>query len=141
MQKYIVRKALQAEGGRFRLTEEQFANRRYVVKVIDEKNRIVEPRAGGIGFKVGEIVETDMPVDKAMFASLEPYEEGSEVLAEGGSSGRPTADVTASSGGDGGGDREGDRESHDDELDDPTGHISDQNPADAATRQRARPRK
>lgn len=59
--------------GRFKLTPEQMQRRRYVVKVVDAEQLIVEPK-GEINFKRGEIIETDIEIGKGN-NTLRPLDE------------------------------------------------------------------
>lgn len=69
MKKYLALQAVTFKAGRFALTAEQFARRRYVVVPVG--GNVYEPKAE-ISFKAGEIVETDLDVPKALQVRLEP---------------------------------------------------------------------
>jgi hypothetical protein len=69
MKKYEVLKAVTFETGRYKLTDEQLARRRHVVKIVDKKANMVEPKPQ-ISFKKGETIETDLEVTKGMLGVL-----------------------------------------------------------------------
>jgi hypothetical protein len=78
MRQYEVLQAITFNHGRFKLTPEQFANRRYVVKRIgepdDELDELIVEPVQEISFKRGEIITTDMEVTRAMEEKLRPLE-------------------------------------------------------------------
>lgn len=68
MQKFTALAPVTFRAGRFLLTPEQLANRKYVVRIVDG---LAEP-IREISFKAGEVIETDLDVPKALHVKLEP---------------------------------------------------------------------
>ena len=69
MQKFTVLAPVTFKTGHFRLTPEQLARRKHVVRV--DESGIAQPIAE-ISFKVGEVIETDIDVPKALHGKLAP---------------------------------------------------------------------
>lgn len=68
MQKFTVLAPVTFKTGHFRLTPEQLARRKHVVRIVDG---IAEP-IHEVSFKAGEIVETDLDIPKGLHSKLEP---------------------------------------------------------------------
>lgn len=98
MKKFEVLMPVSLRNGTFKLTPEQFRRREAVVNVLNAKERIVEPKAGGeISFKRGEIIEADVDVPKGN-TSLAVIGSGKNEEKE--PAGVPQSGASASSGGD-----------------------------------------
>lgn len=71
MRQYELLQAMTFRSGRFKLTPEQYRRRKHVTKLVDAEQLIVEPNPD-ISFKVGEVVETDLDVPRAIESKLRP---------------------------------------------------------------------
>lgn len=72
MRRYKALQAVTFRNGQFKLTPEQFARRQYVVNLLDKDELIVEPgKSGEISFKAGELITTDIQIEKGQGHALE----------------------------------------------------------------------
>jgi hypothetical protein len=72
MRKYELQESVTLRTGRFRLTPEQYANRRYVVRLVSDPPELIVEPITEISFKRGEVVETDFDVPRAMESKMRP---------------------------------------------------------------------
>lgn len=72
MRKYELQESVTLRTGRFRLTPEQYANRRYVVRLVSDLPELIVEPITEISFKRGEVVETDFDVPRAMESKMRP---------------------------------------------------------------------
>lgn len=72
MRKYELQESVTLRTGRFRLTAEQYANRRYVVRLVGDPSELIVEPITEISFKRGEVVETDFDVPRAMESKMRP---------------------------------------------------------------------
>jgi hypothetical protein len=71
MRQYELLQAMTFRSGRFKLTPEQYRRRKHVTKLLDPEQLIVEPNPD-ISFKIGEVIETDLDVPRAIESKLRP---------------------------------------------------------------------
>lgn len=73
MRQFEMLEAMTFKHGRFKLTAEQLANRRYVVRPLGEPSDLVVEPITEISFKRGEIIETDLDVPRALESKMRPW--------------------------------------------------------------------
>lgn len=71
MRQFELLQAMTFRSGRFKLTPEQYRRRKHVTKLVDADQLIVEPNPD-ISFKIGEVIETDLDVPRAIESKLRP---------------------------------------------------------------------